>query len=182
MYERAALRFFWRAVEAAPGESAAALAHLESRFPSQPESPQTRRLLERYLETGFVAVTSHQARVAAAWEAQISQHPPEDEPVAVVGGIVPPRRTGGPKVRFSAVDSKRIRRRLNVAFEVTPSGETRNIAVLDGVNARQDAAVVAALEQWTFEPARLPDGRPIAVFWLSVVNAAPDSPSPGPGR
>jgi TonB family protein len=182
MYEHAALRFFMRAVTTAPDEATTARAHLEERFPSRKASPQIARLLERYLETGAEAASAHAVRVLAAYEAQLSQTTPGSEPVAVIGAIVPPVRTGGPGVEFSAKASEEFRKRLIVSFEVTADGEVRGVAVLNSLNSKQDAAVVKALEQWTYEPAQLPGGQTVSVFWMAGVDGGSSAISPGPGR
>jgi hypothetical protein len=171
MYSNAALRFFMRAATIAPIHSPEAVAHVERHFPSRDISPKAARLLERYLNGGEEAEAAQARRVLMAYEAQLSGPPPGDEAVAVVGAILPPVRTGGSRVEFSAEDGEKVRRRSFVSLEVGIEGEVRNVTVLNSLNPRQDAAVVEALERWTYEPAQLPGGQPVAVFWLATVSA-----------
>jgi TonB family protein len=211
MYEAAALRFFMRAVTTAPGEADQALAHLERRFPNSEPSAQIERLMARYLSaedetpeesdsgtTDSQAAIAHGRRSLLAYEAQLTHSVPGDQAVAVVGTITPPKRTGGPGVEFTPAKGEETRRRVVASFEVDSRGGVRNVAVLNSVNLKLDAAVAKALKQWTYEPARLADGQPIAVFWLAAVTVkpAPEAPdqepadeptgdasgSPGPGR
>jgi TonB family protein len=212
MYEAAALRFFMRAVTTAPGEADEALAHVERRFPSREGSAQIERLMTRYLSaeeeapdeadsdvaTVSQAAVAHGRRSLLAYEAQLTQSVPGDQAVAVVGAITPPKRTGGPGVEFTPAKGEETRRRVMVSFEVDSRGGVRDVTVLNSVNVKLDATVAKALRQWTYEPARLADGQPIAVFWLAAVTVkpAPEAPeevpaevpaedssgSPGPGR
>jgi TonB family protein len=196
MYEATALRFFMRAVTAAPGRSKEAMAHIERRFPSREPTTQSERLMARYLaadeetvkepgeqtagQTAEQAAAAHAHRALLAYEAQLTGRVPRDLAVAVVGTILPPKRTGGPGVKFTPAKGEESRRRLIVSFEVNAGGGVGAVTVLNSVNENLDAAAVKTLRQWTYEPAQLPDGQPIAVFWLAAVNVQPAPETPAP--
>lgn len=207
MYEAAALRFFIRAVTTAPGEAGEALAHVERRFPSRERSDQIERLMARYLTieedapdetdsdargrpeesdeaTASENAIAHSRRSLLAYEAQLTNSVPTDRAVAVVGTISPPKRTGGPGVEFTPAEGEETRRRVLASFEVDSRGAVRGVTVLNSVNVKLDAAVVKALRRWTYEPARLQDGQPIAVFWLAAVTVkpAPETPAEAPAE
>ncbi len=128
---------------------------------------QEERLLARYLEQDPVRADAHRLRVGDAYRALLGDHVEPGQPLAVVGPITPPvRLTGGP-VPVTPRAGRPGRPRLGVAFVVEADGSVSAVELLARVPA--EAAALAVLEQWHFEPARLPDGRAVPVHWVQSV-------------
>jgi len=174
MFADAALRFFLRAVELAPLGATEALAHLESRFPGGDPDARSARLLAQYFERVEGAEVRHGRRLAATYEALLSGRSQLGSPIAVVGPVSPPKRLSGQRPRLGTVQGASARRRLVVSFVIEPDGTVSAVEVISEIAAARSTAIAESLRGWIFEPARLPDGTPVAVFWLQAVSVAPE--------
>ena len=87
-----------------------------------------------------------------------------DEPVyTLASGITPPRVTRQVNPQYSpGARGLRIKGSVVVETVVSSRGAPRNVRVVQGLDRDIDDAVVAAVKQWLFAPARK-DGKPVAV-------------------
>ena len=177
MFVTNALRFYLRAIAADPEGAEEAREHLESVYPT-PENEKSARLHQRYLETAPNAPAQHAGRLAAAYEALIfgsaTQH------VIVAGGITPPVKTFGPRPPYPQEGSEEgggeIRRRLLAELFIDDDGNVSRARVLNGINRKLDLRAAETFGAWTFEPARLPNGKAVPVHWVVAANAVVEMP------
>lgn len=95
--------------------------------------------------------------------------PPQDE-ILTVGGAVsrPVLRTGQPP-RYTKIGlSARIQGDVIVEAVIDERGRVSNVRVLRGLPMGLDQAAVDAVQDWTFEPAKL-GGRPVKVYYTLTV-------------
>lgn len=168
-----AVRFYIRAVEVSPFGAEEAYALLEERFPGDAGGSRADRLLTQYLDSVDNAEVLQGQRVAAAYEALLSG-PKEGSPVAVVGPISPPKRLTGERPQLPDRQGAPAKRRLAVGFVVQPDGSVARVEILDTISPGAKKQAQRTLMDWTFEPARLPDGRPVTSFWLQGVSVSPE--------
>ncbi|HEX7185522.1 MAG TPA: energy transducer TonB [Thermoanaerobaculia bacterium] len=91
------------------------------------------------------------------------------QPLRVVGGVQPPELLR----RVDPVYPDSVRRKAIAGigiFElvINEKGRICTIRVLRGLDPRVDAAMVDAVRQWTFRPARR-KGKPVAVAYVVTV-------------
>jgi tetratricopeptide (TPR) repeat protein len=172
MFADAAMRFYARAVELAPVEATEARASLDRRFRAIEPTPRVARLLDDYLSDVPDARRSHGERVARTYEALISGTLPAG-PMAVVGPVSAPARISGPAPRVAGASAE-TEERVIVGLVIEPDGSVSSVDLLDRDDEAYDRAVSDALKQWTWEPARLPDGRAARVYWLWNVPVQPE--------
>jgi len=173
MFLDTALRFFIRAIALAPAEATEARARLEERFPGGPPDEHDTRMLQHYVGLVENGEIIHGRRVAAAYEALLAGRPAGNTPVAAIPPLTPPKRLTGVRPTFTAEDDRPTRRRLIVGITIADDGTVSRVEVLNGIHRGQDNAAVAALLEWTFEPARLPNGTPVTAYWLQGVTVSP---------
>lgn len=169
LYRNNALRYYMQALTFDPEGALEARQALEQAFPA-PEDERTERFYSRYLESSETAAQAHAKRLASTYEALLSGR--IEGPLAVAGGITAPEKTSGPQPPYPQdLSAENIRRRLVIALVVEADGTVSKARILNGLDTPRDRAAEAVMGQWTFEPARLPDGAPVAVYYVIVTNA-----------
>ena len=175
LYVTTAWRYYVQALVADPSGAAEARSRLDEIFPTPPDE-RTERLYARYLATTRNAEQQHAAYLAAAYEALISGG--SSNPVAVVGGITPPKKTRGRRPTYPRPLDTAPPRRLIASLIIEADGTVSAVRVLNGVDLRHDRDARAIWQEWTFEPARLPDGTPVPVHYLAGASPILTEPLP----
>jgi len=106
----------------------------------------------------MVAAVILLASVAAGLHAQ------QDDKVYKVGdpGVAAPTLKYSIQPRYTdEAQAQAIMGAVVIAFEIDKEGKTRNAKVVQGLDAGLDKNALAALTEWSFEPATL-DGKPVA--------------------
>jgi protein TonB len=86
-----------------------------------------------------------------------------DEPVIDIGpGVTPPRVTRQVSPAHPDSGGFRISGTVVIALVVSSHGEPKAIRVIKSLDKEIDESAVAAVKQWSFEPAKK-DGKPVAV-------------------
>lgn len=87
----------------------------------------------------------------------------------------PPVRIFSPQPSYTPeARRKRVRGRVEVQTIIDKAGEVGRVKVLRGLPRGLDQAALAAVRRWQFEPARLSDGRRVAVYYTLTVDFQPD--------
>lgn len=108
--------------------------------------------------------------------------PPSSEqtsspPYRVMDGITAPRRVSTVMPRYTEEAKKeRIQGMVIVQTVIEKDGTVSDLKVLKGLPHGLSEAAVEAIRQWTFEPARDEQGRPVTVYYNLTVNFTLDSP------
>lgn len=83
----------------------------------------------------------------------------------------PPVKIFAPQPSYTPdAKKKRVRGRVEVQTIIDKAGEVGLVKVLRGSRKGLDQAALAAVRRWQFEPARLSDGRRVAVYYTLTVN------------
>jgi len=94
---------------------------------------------------------------------------PPDEPVLVVGDVLPPEKLYAPQPRFPEIERQIGRGGLVVVQAVIErDGTVGEVKILRGASRALDEAAVEAVKTWRFQPATL-NGRPLTVYYQLTV-------------
>lgn len=94
---------------------------------------------------------------------------------------VPPKLLTRVEPGYPAGIDETKERRVHVAFHVAADGSVKNAAAMFNPPPAFAHAAVTAVEQWTFEPARMPNGRPVwTQMTVELWFKPPASPAGGP--
>lgn len=171
-----ALRYYMQALIADPEGASEARDALEEAFPT-PEDERTERFYDRFLESSEAAPQQYAKRLAATYEALLSGR--VQGPLAVAGGITPPEKISGTRPPYPQnPEAASVRRRLVIGLTVEADGTVANARVLNGIDPKLDRGAETAMREWTFEPAQLPNGTPVEVYYVLVTNADIDPLEP----
>ena len=92
-------------------------------------------------------------------------------PFRVVDGITAPRRLEMVMPRYTEEAKKeRVQGMVIVQAVIDKDGTVSEVDVLKGLPLGLSEAAAEAIRQWTFEPARNEEGRPVAVYYNMTVN------------
>lgn len=103
----------------------------------------------------------------------IPEAPPEQYsgPIRVGGEVAAPAKIHAPQPVYTEIARKaRIQGIVIVEAIINKQGNVTNVKVLKGLPMGLDQAAVDAVKKWKFEPATLPDGRPVDVIYTLTVN------------
>ncbi len=103
----------------------------------------------------------------------IPDAPPEQYtgPIRVGGEVAAPAKLHAPPPVYTEIARKaRIQGIVIVEAIIDKQGNVTNVKVLKGLPMGLDQAAVDAVKKWKFEPATLPDGRPVDVIYTLTVN------------
>lgn len=103
----------------------------------------------------------------------IPEAPPErySGPIRVGGEVAAPNKLHAPPPVYTEIARKaRIQGIVIVEAIIDKQGNVTNVKVLKGLPMGLDQAAVDAVKKWKFEPATLPDGRPVDVIYTLTVN------------
>lgn len=99
--------------------------------------------------------------------------PPPTEPAAPIhaGWASPPVKTYAPPPQYTEPARRaRIQGVVIVQAIIDEQGNVSHVKLLEGLPLGLDQAALDAIRQWRFEPARMTDGRPVAVYYTLTVN------------
>jgi ketosteroid isomerase-like protein len=102
----------------------------------------------------------------------LAEPDPDHTPPKLLTRVEPP---------YPAGVSETIERRIYVAFHVAADGKVKHASALFNPPPAFAYAAVTAVEQWTFEPGTLSNGKPVwtqmtVELWFKPSTAAPDGP------
>ncbi len=164
LYVTTAWRYYIQALQADPQGAEEARSRLDEIFPTPPDE-RTERLYGRYLDLVEGGYLQHARYLAAAYEALITGG--STEPVAVAGGITAPTKSWGKRPTYPRPKDEPPPKRLVASFIVETDGTVSDVRILNGVSRRLNQDARKVWMEWTFEPARLPDGTPVPVHYLA---------------
>lgn len=91
--------------------------------------------------------------------------PPADGPLEVGGAVSAPVKIQAPLPRYTELARRaRIQGTVVVRATIDADGTVRDVEVIKGLPMGLTESAIAAVRQWTFEPARL-NGRPVDVYF-----------------
>lgn len=94
------------------------------------------------------------------------------EPLVVAGEVVPPEIVHRVTPDFSSVGQIRVWGVPVVEIVIGIDGRVERIRFLKSVDSEFDRAIIAAISQWRYEPAKL-NGEPVAVYLNLTVHVHP---------
>ncbi len=163
---RQAAVLFEEALEASPDAAIDSLYYLGTIRERQGDAGEARQLYTRYRDLnprgekiGPVLLHLDAFRL-----------PVEERPRYVTGSMSPPIGLSKPSPQYTQA-ARRARTRGVIALEaiIDTSGRVAKLALLNELPDGLTEAAIAAVRQWTFEPARLADGTPVPVYYgLSI--------------
>lgn len=96
--------------------------------------------------------------------------PPKDEVLYVGGAVSRPVLLSGPPPRYTKLALRaRVEGSVIVQAVIDEQGRVADVRVLRGLPMGLDQEAVEAVQNWTFEPAKL-QGRPVKVYYSLTVN------------
>jgi protein TonB len=104
------------------------------------------------------------------WTGPVTAPQPQTEVVRFNGTMSRPVMLAGRQPRYTEL-ARRAGTQGTVILEavIDKKGRVSNVRILKGLPMGLDAEAVAAVQDWTFEPAKM-DGRPVAVYYTLTVN------------
>jgi protein TonB len=104
------------------------------------------------------------------WSGPIAPPAPRDEVIRFNGTMKRPVQLSGRQPRYTEL-ARRAGIQGTVILEaiIDKSGRVSNVRILKGLPMGLDAEAVSAVQDWTFEPARL-DGKQVSVYYTLTVN------------
>lgn len=109
--------------------------------------------------------------------------PPGEGPVEFGQDMLPPIKMYGPNPTYTPeAREARIQGTVIVRMVIDRVGEVTSVELVQGLPHGLDQAALAAVRRWRFKPARLADGRPLAVYYTLTVNFKLQSDKEKPGQ
>lgn len=142
----------------------------------QPPAPGEEKLLRDVIEKARTALKANANRKAARQVLCMSRawFPEEElageDPLRVGGAVRPPKLIGRVEPRYTEIAARaRVTGTVILETIIDQEGCSRRPRVLKGLPMGLDAAALAAVRNWTFEPATL-KGRPMTVYYLVTLS------------
>jgi protein TonB len=115
-------------------------------------------------------VPESQGAGGIGWNGPVGAPEPQNEVVRYNGTMSRPVQLSGRQPRYSEL-ARRAGIQGTVILEaiIDKKGRVSNVRILKGLPMGLDAEAVAAVQDWTFEPAKM-EGRPVSVYFTLTVN------------
>ncbi|HYU31147.1 MAG TPA: energy transducer TonB [Thermoanaerobaculia bacterium] len=104
------------------------------------------------------------------WDGPVAPPEPQNEIIRFNGSMTRPVQISGRQPRYTEL-ARRAGTQGVVILEavIDKQGHVRDVRILKRLNMGLDEEAVAAVKEWTFEPARM-GGRPVSVYYTLTVN------------